>query len=577
MQPPIGVSDFHKLIQFRDTKGNPYSFVDKTLFIKELLDNAIDVTLITRPRRFGKTLNMSMLHYFLAPEVDGITTQALFQNLNISRYKEYMDRYQGKYPVVYITFKDVGRESNFETAYNSFCKVISRIYAKYQYLLSSETLASHQKKIFESILEERATPSSIQSSLLDLTRLLYLHHGVKPWVLIDEYDTPIQTAYMGKYYKEMIILMRGFLSAGLKDNTSLEQAVLTGILRVSKESIFSGLNNLKTYSLLHPRYGEHFGFTEKEVTHLLSQSGLNQNLETIKEWYNGYQVGESIIYNPWSIVNYIKEQGKLNAYWVNISDNALVKELLFKSHTNLKIHFESLLQDKSIEIFIDEHITFDNFESNESAIWSLLLMSGYLKANVIEERSQGALCQLLIPNKEVKDLFRILIVRWLSGVDSPTVFNQFIDNLLLGNMEDFSTHLQTIMLQTVSVYDIKGKEPEKFFHGFMLGLIASIDLKKYIIDSNKESGLGRFDIIIIPKDPSKLGIIIEIKSNKNHDPKKLNDPKQLKALAEKALEQIDMQRYSTVFAQHQIKKLLKIGIVFSGKEFEVVHRIETKF
>lgn len=564
MQPPIGISNFRALIETKDSAGRPYLFVDKSLFIKEILDDLTSVKLIIRPRRFGKTLNMSMLHHFLAAEVNGQTTNTLFNNLKIAEHDKYLEQHQGKYPVVFITFKDIVKEEHFEAAFHNIAKVISQVYSNFQYLLSSSKIAEHQKRIFESILEQRANAADINASLSDLTYYLFLHHGVKPWILIDEYDTPIQTAYTSGYYSEMIQLMRGFLGAALKDNSYLARAVLTGILRVAKESIFSGLNNVKVYSLLNPRFSEQFGFTENEVITLLKQSNLDQTLESVREWYNGYIMGNHLIYNPWSIVNFINEQGRLNAYWVNVSDNMLIRDLILESTSDFKVQFEALLQNQPADTFIDESISFSNIKNNDSAVWSLLLMAGYLKAQVIESMSQGFLCRIEIPNKEVRDLYKIFIARWLSGTENPLILQNFIVNLLNGKMDDFTEQLTRIFLQTFSVHDIKGKEPEKFFHGFMLGLVAGIDPKQYQIHSNKESGYGRFDIAIIPNDPKRLGIIFEVKSVEEGE-----KIEKLQEHAKKALQQINGQQYSSILLQNKIKNFLKIGVAFCGKELAV--------
>ncbi len=568
VQPPIGVSDFRKLIEYRDSAGNPYLFVDKSLFIKAILDDASEVRLIVRPRRFGKTLNMSMLQHFFSASLDNKPTYDLFKNLEISKYPQYVSRYQGKYPVISLTFKDI-KSDNFEDAFLDLLELIRQVYSEHENIALSESspLSDRDKRDYELILDRKAPDSLIKNALKNLTFYLSRCYAERPYVLIDEYDTPIQTAYLKNYYDKMVTLMREFLSAGLKDNPYLEKAILTGILRVSKESIFSGLNNLSVFSLLTSDYEEYFGFTDKEVETLLKKSNLYQNLSMVKDWYNGYQAGNTIIYNPWSIVNYIKTHGKLDSYWVNISDNVLIKELLLKSSNEFKAQFELLLQGQSTQIFVDEHITFNNLINNDSAIWSLLLMSGYLKARVIERKSQGAICEVQIPNKEVKDLYKSLITRWLSGVDSPSVFNRFIDNLLLGNLEDFAYHLQRILLQSFSVFDIKGQEPERFFHGFMLGLIAGIDPHKYQLSSNKESGYGRFDIAIIPKNKDLLGFIIEVKSivsnsNETH-------PKTLRDAAKKALNQINIKQYNTIFAESFIKNYIKIGVAFSGKDLAV--------
>lgn len=328
MQPPIGVSNFREMIETRDAQGNPFLFVDKSLFIKEVLDDLSKVRLITRPRRFGKTLNMSMLHHFFANEVDHKPTKALFDNLKITKYPEYIEKHQGKYPVINLTFKDI-KSASFEAAHADFFEVIRSAYLEHeQEVLSSPMLGERDKNDFRLFLDRETSDSAIRSSLKNLTFFLSRCYGIKPIVLIDEYDTPIQTAYAGGYYKEMVDFMKGFLGAGLKDNSYLERAILSGILRVSKESIFSELNNVKTYSLLHARYGEYFGFTEPEVIYLLEKTGLKQNLSLVKDWYNGYQVGTTIIYNPWSLVNYIQDNGRLDFYWIDINDNELEQNIL---------------------------------------------------------------------------------------------------------------------------------------------------------------------------------------------------------------------------------------------------------
>lgn len=572
MQTPIGISDFRELIETRDSGGRPYLFVDKSLFIKEILDDLTKVKLFTRPRRFGKTLNMSMLHHFFAKTVNGSPTEELFKNLNISKYPEYILNYQGKSPVISLTFKDM-KSDNFTSASLDLLEIIRAAYLEHEQnaLASTSLLSDRDKQDYELILDRKASDSVIKSSLKNLTFYLSKCYSSKPIVLIDEYDTPIQTAYVNDYYIDMMAFMRGFLGAALKDNSYLDRAILTGITRVSKESLFSGLNNIKVYSLLNPRYGDCFGFTEEEVGQLLYKSGINNNIEDVKAWYNGYQAGNTVIYNPWSIVNYIQEQGKLSSYWVNTSDNRLIKDLLIQSSDVFKSQFESLLQDTAVEMLINENLNFNDLKTSEPAIWTLLLMTGYLKTTLIRDTDQGPLCQLLIPNNEVKGLYRRFIAEWLSGVDSATTFNNFINNLLIGEMENFEESLKKMMLQTFSVHDVKGKNPEKFFHGFMLGLIAGIDQNHYKLDSNKESGLGRYDIIITPKDPRKLGIILEIK---NTD-KTTSDA--LKKVSDEAIEQINKKKYNVVFQQDSIQNCLKVGIAFNGKDLAITHRKESVF
>jgi len=562
MRPPIGISDFRKLILNTGPRGEPYLFIDKSLFIKDVIDDPSEVMLINRPRRFGKTLNLSMLQHFFSEKVNNFDTKVLFNNLKISEYKEYM-HYQGKSPVISLTFKDI-KNISFSGAYDDCVRLISKAYEEHEQLLSDDSkLTERQKKQFELVLNREAAETDVRASLQDLTIYLHQHYGTKPYILIDEYDTPIQTAYLEGYYKEMVTFMREFLGAGLKDNSHLNKAILTGILRISKESLFSGLNNLKVYSLLNARYGQYFGFTEEEVYELLEKTHFENLISEVRTWYNGYQVGNTILYNPWSIVNFIQEDGKFSPYWVNTSDNALIKDLLIRSSTNFKIQFESLLQGDYVEKFINENIIFEQLNDNESALWTLLLTAGYLKITSIKDMGQGALCQLEIPNKEVKDLYRVFIAEWLSGVNDATVFNYFLTELLNGNVDNFEENLRRMLLQIFSVHDVKGKQPEKFFHGFMLGLVSGVDLKQYKIDSNKEAGFGRFDIIIAPIDPNKLGIILELKSIDKGGPEALIEA------ADAALLQIDKNQYHMAPLLQDVRNCLKIGIAFSGKDLAV--------
>jgi hypothetical protein len=462
-----------------------------------------------------------------------------------------------------MTFKGIDGGS-FEDAYDRICSVLKDAYKQHQILLDSNKLSDYEKESYKNILTMRASRIEIRDGLKNLTTYLYQHYSVKSIILIDEYDTPIQAAYLGKYYDEMIGFMRIFLGAGLKDNSYLHQSMLTGILRIAKESLFSDLNNLKAYSLLNKRYGEYFGFTEDEVIILLQKTQLSDTLPNVKAWYNGYQVGNTVLYNPWSIVNFIQEQGIFSDYWVNTSDSALIKDLLIKSDTTLRKEFEFLLRGISTEQYIIENFAFKQLEFTPSAIWSLLLMSGYLKATAIINNDLGTVGRLEIPNKEVRHLYQRYISEWLSGVNDAKIFNVFITNLLTGKIEDFETQLKTIMLQTFSIHDIKGKTPEKFFHGFMLGLLAGIDAEQYHIHSNKESGLGRYDIIIAPKDTNKLGVIIEIKSEAVDC-----SQEKLHLSAKTALIQIENKKYdqSSLFVKEQ--DLLKIGVAFSGKELAI--------
>ena len=350
MKLPIGYSDFKKII---DEK---YNFVDKTLFIKEIIDEPAAVILITRPRRFGKTLNLSMLQYFFAKDVNSIPTKGLFDGLKISRESVY-EEYQGQYPVISLSFKDV-KEDNFESAYDKIYEIIVRLYNRFSYLQKSDSLSEENKFLYTRILRREANQAQLENSLDTLTECLFLHHRQQPIVLIDEYDTPIHAGYLNGFYDKIIKFFRSFFSAGLKDNTLLYKAVLTGILRVSRESLFSGVNHLDVFSVLSPRYSSYFGFTETEVTDLLIQAKMEDKLPQVKDWYNGYHIGEKTLYNPWSIINFIQKGGVFDLYWVNTSDNELIKTLLAGSSFSFKDAFEGLLLGNSLEKLIDENIVF---------------------------------------------------------------------------------------------------------------------------------------------------------------------------------------------------------------------------
>jgi hypothetical protein len=561
MRLPIGYDIFRDLIDHK------LDFVDKSLFIKEVIDDdSTAVVVVTRPRRFGKTLNLSMLHHYLASETYGRSTAGLFDGLKIMQAGERYTQYQGQCPVIFMTLKDV-KDHHYPTAYAGLCKLMSRLYSEHYYLLSSSALLPHQKKVFESILEERATESSIHTSLLDLTKALFSHHGVKPWLLIDEYDSPIQASYVHGYYEEMISLMRNLFSNALKSNPYLYKAVITGILRIAKESLFSGLNNLKVYSLLHQKYSQYFGFTEEEMDVLLTKSNLNKRSAEIKAWYNGYQVGDTVVYNPWSVVNCIIE-GKLIPYWINTSDNQLIRNLLMRSNVAFKEQFELLLQDKPLEGLIDENTVFGYLEKNQSAIWSLFFMTGYLKVISQSATEQGLWCVLAIPNQEIRSLYRQIIEQWLSSGHGIEWYNQFLAYLLTGNLDMFEREMKKLMAQTVSSHDTS-HDPEVFYHGFMLGLTASLHHDdNYELQSNREAGYGRYDYMIFSRDKSKPTLLLEFKRIEAMQNLEKLETNLVKA-AQEAILQITRQKYLVEAEQRGCTNILKVGLAFSGKHFRI--------
>jgi hypothetical protein len=555
---PVGFDDFGKITEKK------LNYIDKSLFIKDLLDdNTTEIFVITRPRRFGKTLNLSMLHYFLAATILGKPTHGMFNHLKIAACGEAYMQHQGKYPVIAVTFKEI-KETTFKAAVSGIAALFSDLYAEHHYLLDSKKLSSQYKKQFNLILNEKASHARLKSALKDLSKYLYLHHGIKPWILIDEYDTPIQASYLHDHYGEMVGVMRGLFGAALKNNPYLNKAVVTGILRVAKESLFSGVNNLEVFSVLRTDYSQYFGFTEEEVNEILLSSNLSSKAAEIKEWYNGYQIGNTVIYNPWSIASCIKRNGETEPYWINTSDNQLIKNILKQSPLDFKKEFEFLLEGKTTTQLIDEHMAFIDLKHNPGAAWSLLLMSGYLKPLRCESTDRGKLCQLAIPNREVKNLYRQIVEQWLSNGYGYAWYDAFLNALLTGDMPHFTKQLEKILLQIASYHDM-AQEPEAFYQGLLLGFIASLR-DRYLVKSNRESGLGRYDIMLIPKDVKELGIVLELKLKE--------DDETLQEAAAKALVQIDAKQYTEELRTHRIIQALKIGIGFIGKTFVLNSTLE---
>lgn len=564
---PTGPEDFSRLI------GKRLNFVDKSLFIKDVLDDTgTDVILITRPRRFGKTLNLSMLEHFLAKEVSGKPTAGLFDGLKIMGAGEQYTQHQGKYPVVSVTFKSL-EALGYTIAYKKFQDLMAETFEGHSYLLDSAKINDRYKKTYESILKKTAEQNELESALKNLTHYLSLHHGVRPWLLIDEYDTPIIAAYNNGYYDEMIALMRGCFGSALKTNKYLGKAVITGILRIAKEGLFSGVNNVEVYSFLQDRYGEHFGFTQSEVVDVLKQSGLEDRLEEVTHWYNGYQSGNTVIYNPWSIVHYAKNKSP-GAYWINTSNNQLIRELVINSSPYIKAEFSKLLNGEVVEGIINEHTTFGDLKKDPDVVWSLLFMSGYLK--VVEKKitQLGQECKFGLPNNEVKGLFCQIIRQWLANGRGLTLYNRSWVNLLNGDIEEFKITLHGIMTQIASSHDLSN-EPERFYHAVMLGLVAHLNEdKNYEIKSNRESGYGRYDLLILSRDPKKLTILFEFKKvpvSKSANQTKEQIQSKLEQSALEALEQIDRQHYLSEPEQRDVKNVLKVGLAFSGKRFAIEH------
>lgn len=556
MKLPIGYDNFGKI------RGRHMRFVDKSLFIKDVLDDLTEISVITRPRRFGKTLNLSMLHYFFASEVYGEKTAGLFDDLAIARCEGNYLQHQGQYPVIFITLKGI-QESCFADAYEKLCHLLGHVYAEHAYLLSSPRLSDKDKADFQLIFSgsPQISKASLEDALQNLTYFLYLHHGKKVWLLIDEYDSPIQAAYEKNYYEEMVSLMRNFFGAAFKTNPYLNRAVVTGILRIAKESLFSGVNNLEVFSLFRNEYSQYFGFTEDEVQALLVEAGLTKNAPEIKQWYNGYLIGNTVIYNPWSMVHCINRQGIVEPYWVNTSGNILIKKLLARADEVTKQRLESLIQAIPITAIIDENLVFADVAKNENALWSLLLFSGYLKA--IEKKIMGTRteCRLLAPNYEVLALYNDIISDWFSETTGEGAYSAFLKTLVTGDVPEFILRLEDCLLKVFSVFDTSEQHPEKFYHGFVLGLVVSLQ-STHRVQSNRESGFGRYDVMLIPHDKTQLGIIMEFKT--------VRGGQAIEESAAEALVQINQRGYQQQLQHEGIQRVLKLGMAFSGKRVAVV-------
>ena len=544
----IGTQDFEQLIT------EECFYIDKTDFIKEWWESKDAVTLITRPRRFGKTLNMNMLERFFSVKYEG--KGEVFEGLSIWKEEKYREL-QGSYPVIFLSFAGL-KETNFEAAVYRMCQFIKMLYKKYLFLAESEVLTKEERREYRKFTTEMPEQDA-PMALYVLSDYLYRYYGKKVIILLDEYDTPLQEAYTGDYWKEIVSFTRNLFNSTFKTNPYLERAVMTGITRISKESLFSDLNNLKVVTMSSDKYASCFGFTEEEVFTAMDEFGMT-NKEEVKQWYDGFSIGSlKDIYNPWSITSMLDE-GKLKPYWANTSSNKLVSSLIREGERDIKMQFEVLLSGKTIRSRIDEEMVFNQLEDSEKAVWSLLLASGYLKIVEIQEEEY----ELALTNYEVKRTFENMVRDWFDKKTGD--YNGFVRALLKGDLDEMNDYMAEMADTLFSTFDggkkpSEKKTPERFYHGFVLGLL--VDLAgRYKVTSNRESGFGRYDVMLEPLNREDDGIILEFKV---YNPRKESS---LEETVQAARRQIDEKKYEQTLLDSGIgrERIRKYGFAFEGKK-----------
>ena len=550
----IGYQDFEEI-----RKENIF-YIDKTNFIREWWKSADKVTLIIRPRRFGKTLAMSTVEKFFSVQYAG--REDLFEGLGIWEEEKYQ-RLQGTYPVISLSFANV-KEKDYQTTIQRICQIIADLYNNCRFLLEGELLSPEEKKYFQTISEQM--PEVVATMAIHrLSRFLCNYYGKKVIILLDEYDTPMQEAYVNGYWEELVSFTRSMFNAAFKTNPYLERAIMTGITRVSKESIFSDLNNLEVVTTTSEKYSDGFGFTEEEVFAALDEYQLSERKQEVKAWYDGFTFGSrKDIYNPWSILNYLDKR-KLGTYWANSSSNRLTGKLIREGSREVKQDFEGLLSGKFLRVELDEQIVYNQLMAKRNSIWSLLLAGGYLKTVDVElvERTGRTYYTLALTNKEVRIMFEDMILDWF--VPQEGNYNAFIKALLFGDVKAMNVYMNKVAMSMFSYFDTgknpSGEEPERFYHGFVLGLMVEL-AERYVLTSNRESGFGRYDVMLEPRRAEDDGIIIEFKVQDAEEEKELADT------VRAALKQIEEKKYDTMLVEKGVpkEKIRSYGFAFRGKE-----------
>jgi len=566
----LGIHDFKELIE------RNYYYVDKSMFIYELISKKTDkVTIIPRPRRFGKTLNMSMLQYFFEKHPNQSDNRHLFDGLAITNYPEIMEK-QGKYPVIFITFKGI-KSSTWEGCYEAITLLITAECKRHGIVLKNSFTDEHSQSIFQALITQKASQTHYEQALKFLSEHLYNVYNQKVIILIDEYDAPMQAGFEFNYYEEIKNFMYNFFCAGLKDNNYLEFSVITGILRIAKDSLFSGMNNSASYSMLDDTFADKFGFTEQEVTAILDYFKTPIEREKVREWYNGYRVGLpkydeqrreyfTMIYNPWSIIECINQK-TLGSHWVNTGRHMLIQETIRRASAEDKENLLKILDGGSIEKTISDTIVFRDVQNDSNAMWSFLVFTGYLTWKSRTHMVGETKAWLLAPNYEVLDSLKKMITAWFVSYGIENTFKEMVTALINLNLPYFEELFIESVMASVSFFDVPKVHPENMYHAFVLGMFVSL-ADTHVVTSNLEAGKGRYDVAIIPKDKTKPGIVFEFKR------KLKKDPTPLAEVAKGALEQIDERKYTLPLKKQGITSIAKIGIAFQGKEVEMAFAID---